>query len=131
MAKFIGSKLEGGNQGEDYFVKKLIEYFDESYVVYRNRPIFGTQFDVCLFAPRIGIIIYEVKGWNPDTIKEVKNGDNIVIRTIDEETGEEGEEEEGRGGEGRGEEERGEEEKKQCEGDDHGKEEKALEIGHK
>jgi hypothetical protein len=26
---------------------------------------------------------------------------------------------------------RGEEEKKQCEGDDHGKEEKALEIGHK
>lgn len=94
MAKFIGSKLEGGNQGEDYFVKKLIEYFDDSYVVYRNRPIFGTQFDVCLFAPQIGIIIFEVKGWNPDTIKEVKNGDNIVIRTIDEETGEEGEEEE-------------------------------------
>ncbi len=94
MAKFIGSKLEEGNQGEDYFVKKLIEYFDDSYVIYRNRPIFGAQFDVCLFAPRIGIIIFEVKGWKSDTIKAVKNGDTIVIRTIHKETGAEGEEEE-------------------------------------
>ena len=90
MAKFIGSKLKEGNQGEDYFVKKLIEYFDDSYVLYRNRPIFGAQFDVCLFAPGIGIIIFEVKGWKSDTIKAVKNGDTIVIRTIHKETGVEG-----------------------------------------
>lgn len=94
MAKFIGSKLEGDNQGEDYFIKKLIKYFDDSYVIYRNRPIFGAQFDVCLFAPKIGIIIFEVKGWKSDTIKTVKNGDTIVIKTIDKETRAEREEEE-------------------------------------
>ena len=49
MAKFIGSKLKEGNQGEDYFVKKLIEYFDDSYVLYRNLTILGAHFDVCLF----------------------------------------------------------------------------------
>ena len=94
MAKFIGSTLQGGNQGEDYFIKKLIEYFDDSYIVYRNRPIFGAQFDVCLFAPRIGIIIFEVKGWKPDTIKAVRNDDSIVIKTRNEETGAEEEKEE-------------------------------------
>ena len=94
MAKFIGSTLQGVNQAEDFFIKKLMEYFDESYIIYRNRPIFGAQFDVCLFAPKIGIIIFEVKGWKLDTIKTVKNGDAIIIRTFNEETGVEGEEEE-------------------------------------
>ena len=89
MAKFIGSILQSNNWGEDYIIKKLMEYFDDSYVIYRNRPIFGAQFDVCLLAPKIGIIIFEVKAWKPDTIKEVKNGDTIIIKTKDEETGEE------------------------------------------
>ena len=79
MAKFIGSDLQSDNWGEDYLIKKLIEYFDDSFVIYRNRPIFGAQFDVCLLARK------------PDTIKEVKNGDSILIKTKDAETGEEGE----------------------------------------
>lgn len=91
MAKFIGSDLQSDNWGEDYLIKKLKEYFDDSYVIYRNRPIFGAQFDVCLLAPKIGIIIFEVKSWRLDTIKEVKNGDSILIKTKDAETGEEGE----------------------------------------
>ena len=91
MAKFVGSDLQSDNWGEDYLIKKLMEYFDDSYVIYRNRPIFGAQFDVCLLAPKIGIIIFEVKAWKPDTIKEVKNGDSILIKTKDAETGEEGE----------------------------------------
>lgn len=91
MAKFIGSDLQSDNWGEDYLINKLMEYFDDSYVIYRNRPIFGAQFDVCLLAPKIGIIIFEVKAWKSDTIKEVKNGDTIVIKTKDAETGEEGE----------------------------------------
>lgn len=91
MARFIGSKPQGENWGEDYFIKKLIEYFDDSYVIYRNRPVYGAQFDVCLFAPKIGIIIFEVKAWKSDTIKKVRNGDSIVIKTIDEDTGIEGE----------------------------------------
>ena len=89
MAKFVGSDIHSDNWGEDYLIKKLIEYFDDSYVIYRNRPIFGAQFDVCLLAPKIGIIIFEVKGWKPETIKEVRNGDTIVIKAHDSETGEE------------------------------------------
>ena len=91
MAKFIGSDIQSDNWGEDYLIKKLMEYFDDSYVIYRNRPIFGAQFDVCLLAPKIGIIIFEVKAWKPDIIKEVKNGDTIVIKTVDAETDVEGE----------------------------------------
>lgn len=91
MAKFIGSKIKDDNWGEDYFISKLMEYFDDSYVVYRNRPIFGAQFDVCLLVPNIGIIIFEVKGWRPETVLRVENGDNIVIKTVDDKTGEEGE----------------------------------------
>ena len=33
MAKFIGSQLKTDNWGEDYFIKKLMEYFDDSYVI--------------------------------------------------------------------------------------------------
>lgn len=91
MAKFIGSDLQSDNWGEDFLIKKLMEYFDDSYVIYRNRQVFGAQFDVCLLAPKIGIIIFEVKAWKPDTIKEVKNGDSIIIKTVDAETGEVGE----------------------------------------
>ena len=86
MAKFIGSQLKTDNWGEDYFIKKLMEYFDDSYVIYRNRPVFGAQFDVCLLAPNIGIIIFEVKAWKKDTILRVENGDRIVIKSINEET---------------------------------------------
>lgn len=86
MAKFIGSQLETDNWGEDYFIKMLMEYFDDSYVIYRNRPIFGAQFDVCLLAPNIGIIIFEVKAWKRDTILRVENGDRIVIKSFNVET---------------------------------------------
>lgn len=85
MAKFIGSHLKTDNWGEDFFVKKLMEYFDDSYVICRNRPVFGAQFDVCLLAPNIGIIIFEVKAWKRDTILRVENGDRIVIKSFNEE----------------------------------------------
>jgi len=94
MAKFIGTNIQDGNWGEDYFVQKLMEYLDDSFVIYRNRPVFGAQFDVCLFAPNVGIIIFEVKAWKPSTIKRVQNGDTIVIRAKDNDTGEEREKEE-------------------------------------
>lgn len=87
MAKFIGSELKNGNWGEDYFIEKLMEYLDDSFVIYRNRPVFGAQFDVALFAPRVGIIIFEIKAWKPDTVKCVKNGDAIVLKVVDKDTG--------------------------------------------
>ena len=80
MARFIGSNRKEGNWGEDYFVEKLIEYCDDSYIIYRNRQVFGAQFDVCLLCPNFGIIIFEVKGWRPETIKRVIAGDTIVGR---------------------------------------------------
>ena len=63
MAKFIWSKIKDDNLGEDYFISKLMEYFDDSYVIYRNCLIFGVQFDVWLLVPNFEIIIFEVKGW--------------------------------------------------------------------
>ena len=87
MAKFIGSQLKTDNWGEDFFIEKLMEYFDDSFVIYRNRPIFGAQFDVCLLAPKIGIIIFEVKAWKRETILRVENGDRIVIKSHNKETG--------------------------------------------
>lgn len=36
MAKFIGSDLQSDNWGEDYLIKKMMEYFDDSFVIYRN-----------------------------------------------------------------------------------------------
>lgn len=91
MAKFVGSKIKDDNWGEDYFIGKIMNYFDDSHVIYRNRTVFGSQFDVCLLVPNIGIVIFEVKAWKPETVLRVENGDSIVIRTKDEENGEEGE----------------------------------------
>jgi hypothetical protein len=54
MAKFIGYDLHTGNWGEDYFIEKLMEYLDDTYVIYRNRPIFGAQFDVVQFTALSG-----------------------------------------------------------------------------
>ena len=82
MAKFIGSNLHSDNWGEDFLIEKLVEYFDDSYVIYRNRMVFGAQFDVCLLAPGIGIVIFEVKAWKPQTIKEVINGDRSVEKFV-------------------------------------------------
>lgn len=83
MAKFIGSNLEDGNWGEDFFISKLIDYFDDSYIIYRNRMLFGTQFDVCMLIPTIGVVVFEVKGWKPETILRVENGDRIWIKDVD------------------------------------------------
>lgn len=94
MAKFIGTNLKTGNGGEDYFIQKLMDYLDDSCTIYRNCPVFGAQFDVCLFAAGVGIIIFEVKGWQTDTIKYVRSEEAIVVRTVDENTGTVGETEE-------------------------------------
>ena len=80
MAHFIGSNLRTDNWGEDYVIQKCIEYFDDPCIIYRNREVFGTQFDVCVLLPNQGIAVIEVKAWRPTTIQRVENGDSIVIR---------------------------------------------------
>jgi len=94
MAKFIGSEIKDGNWGEDHLIEKLMEYMDDNCIIYRNRPILGAEFDVCLLIPDFGIIIFEVKAWKAETILRVENGDKIVIKTIDPETKEISEESE-------------------------------------
>lgn len=81
MAHFIGSDPHTDNWGEDYVIEKCVEYLDDSCIIYRNREVFGTQFDVCILIPDQGIAVIEVKAWRPQTIQRVENGDRIVIRT--------------------------------------------------
>lgn len=81
MACFVGSNPHTNNWGEDYVIQKFIEYFDDSCIVYRNREIFGTQFDICVLIPDQGIAVVEVKAWKPTTIQRVENGDQIIIKT--------------------------------------------------
>ena len=79
MAKFIGSELTTGNFGEDTFCQALIAAFPDDYIIYRNRQVFGREFDVAMLIPNVGIAVFEVKGWRESTVLRVENGDSIVI----------------------------------------------------
>ena len=81
MATLIGEKRTG-NFGEDLFVEKAVEYLDDSYVIYRNRQLYGKEFDVCILMPNKGILVVELKGWREETILRVEN-DAIIIQTED------------------------------------------------
>lgn len=81
MAHFVGSNPHTDNWGEDYVIQKFTEYFDDSCIIYRNREVFGTQFDICVLIPNQGIAVVEVKAWKPTTIQRVENGDQIIIQT--------------------------------------------------
>ena len=62
MALFIGSNLKTNNWGEDFVIQKCIEYFDDSCIIYRNREVFGTQFDICILLPNQGIVYHKTLG---------------------------------------------------------------------
>lgn len=48
-------------------------------VCYYNRQVFGKQFDFCLLFNNLGILVVEVKGWSPESVKSVKTPDQIEI----------------------------------------------------
>lgn len=81
MAIIIGPE-QNGNYGEDHFIAKLKEYLDDTYVVYRNRQLYGKEYDICILLPLKGILVVELKGWREETILRVES-DNIIIRTDD------------------------------------------------
>lgn len=81
MAILVGDRTTG-NFGEDLFVSKALEYLDDSYVIYRNRQLYGKEFDVCILMPNKGILVVELKGWREETILRVEN-DTIIIQTED------------------------------------------------
>ena len=82
MAKLIGTNSDD-NFGEKLFVSKAVEYFDESTIIYRNRQLYGREFDVCILMPGKGILVVELKGWREENILRVENNEQVVISTPD------------------------------------------------
>lgn len=82
MGKLIGTNTSD-NFGEKLFVDKAIEYLDDSCIIYRNRQVYGREFDVCILIPGKGILIVELKGWKEESVLRVENNDSIVIKTDD------------------------------------------------
>lgn len=81
MAKMIGSQKNTGNYGEDFLCDNLTKAFGDDCIIYRNREVFGREFDVAMLIPNIGIVIFEAKGWLESSVIRVENGDVIVINT--------------------------------------------------
>ncbi len=79
MAKFVGSHLITQNKGEDFVVQKLIDYCDDGAIVYRNRKLYGAEFDSAILIPGLGAIIFEVKDWDRKAIIDIPNGDRIRV----------------------------------------------------
>ena len=82
MAKLIGIE-QSGNFGEDFFVAKAKDYLDDSFVIYRNRQLYGKEFDVCILMPDKGILVVELKGWREETVVRAEAPDTIFISTED------------------------------------------------
>ena len=82
MAKVIGANLSD-NRGENLFVNKAVEYLADDAIIYRNRQIFGKEFDACVLLPRKGILVVEVKGWREKSVLRVDSDNAIVIRAGD------------------------------------------------
>ena len=83
MAKLIGSQTQTGNYGEDYLCDKLVDAFDDQCILYRNREVYGREFDVAMLIPNVGVVIFEAKGWAESSVLRVTNGDTIVVKTVE------------------------------------------------
>lgn len=82
MGKLIGANISD-NFGEKLFVDKAIEYLDDNSIIYRNRQIFGREFDVCILMPGKGVLVVELKGWKEENILRVENNESVIINTAD------------------------------------------------
>ena len=87
MANILDSKNEkykGESKVYDCIEKNLP---NDNMVCYYNREINGRQFDFCLIIEEIGMLIIEVKGWNPSNIVKVVNPDYIEINLYEKPVG--------------------------------------------
>lgn len=65
-------------KGEGKVWDKLSEYLPSNMVVYNQREINGREYDFCVMAENLGIVVIEVKGWLTEKI--IVNGvDNIDV----------------------------------------------------
>lgn len=76
MAKMIDEKPSFKGEGKVW--NKLSEYLPSDMVVYNQREINGREYDFCVMAENLGIVVIEVKGWLAERI--IVNGvDNIDV----------------------------------------------------
>lgn len=76
MAKMIDKKPSFKGEGKVW--DKLNEYLPDDMVVYNQREINGREYDFCIMAENLGIVVIEVKGWLSEKII-VKGVDNIEV----------------------------------------------------
>ncbi len=81
MAKMIDNKPSW--KGEGLLWDSLSENLPGNNVVYNQREVNGREYDFCIMSENLGILILEVKGWDPDMV-EVKGTDNIIVDGYDE-----------------------------------------------
>ena len=76
VAKVISAN-PSDNRGESLFVSKAVEYLEDDAIIYRNRQIFGKEFDACVLLPRKWILVIAVKGWREKSVLRV---DSAILR---------------------------------------------------
>lgn len=69
------------NIGEKLVHQKVKDNLSDSIIVYHNRELKGKEYDFCLLVPNQGLLIIEVKGWRPVTVK-VMNSDAVIVEDM-------------------------------------------------
>lgn len=81
MAKMIDKKPSWKGEGKVW--ESLSTNLPGDNVVYNQREVNGREYDFCVLAENLGLVIIEVKGWDSDKI-DVRGVDNIIVEGYDE-----------------------------------------------
>ena len=81
MAKMIDKKPSWKGEGKVW--ESLSTNLPGDNVVYNQREVNGREYDFCVMAENLGLVIIEVKGWDSDKI-DVRGVDNIIVEGYDE-----------------------------------------------
>lgn len=80
MAKMIDKKPSWKGEGKVW--ESLSTNLPEDNVVYNQREVNGREYDFCVMAENLGLVIIEVKGWDPNKI-DVQGVDHIIVAGYD------------------------------------------------
>lgn len=56
---------------------------DDNCIIYRNRQVYGREYDVCILIPEKGVLVVELKGWKEENILRIDNNESVIINTDD------------------------------------------------
>lgn len=82
MAQMIDDNITK-YEGEALVWDSIKKNLPDSVIAYFNREVDGRTYDFCLLLENMGVLIIEVKGWKPETVK-VNTPDKIIISGYDE-----------------------------------------------